>query len=263
MNYLLTFAIETISQIVHWFTPANSSAQQDDSIAKRHYGARSWALDSDKYNRWIDEKKQMLLGPGIPGPCKATELIGLFSTCLDVINKVDSYKDFGFEFRSIIAQFDADKLLFQKWGQNVGIDKDKLKDYHHKDLDNPETALIVEKILSNIQEIFSGTESTLPNLQPMAEAGLRSSLDEAPFPRGRAEHQRFQASTSKRSRIGWTSRGKAKFITQVQQFGALVQRLHTLVPPDLMRRTANVYEGLARDFLGSSNGIFFTMLVSE
>ena len=38
-------------------------------------------------------------------------LAGLFSVCLDVIDKVDSYKDYGVESRSILAQFDADKHL--------------------------------------------------------------------------------------------------------------------------------------------------------
>jgi hypothetical protein len=42
-------------------------------------------------------------------------LAGLFSVCLDVIDKVDSYKDFGVDSRAIIAQFDADRYLFTKW----------------------------------------------------------------------------------------------------------------------------------------------------
>lgn len=69
-------------------------------------------------------------------------LAGLFSTCLGVIERVDSYKDFGAESRSIIAQFEADKYLFAKWAQDVGIDKDNLKNNYH--LDNPETILILQ-----------------------------------------------------------------------------------------------------------------------
>jgi hypothetical protein len=96
-------------------------------------------------------------------------LAGLFSVCLDVIDKVDSYKDFGVESRSIIAQFEADKHLFTKWAQDVGIDKDKIKNNHHSHLDNPKTNLIVRKILSSIQEIFIKTERTVSNLQPAVE----------------------------------------------------------------------------------------------
>jgi hypothetical protein len=98
-------------------------------------------------------------------------LTGLFSVCLDVIDKVDSYKDYGVESRSIIAQFKADKHLFTKWAQDVGIDKNKLKNNYHSYLDNPETNLIVQEILSSIQEIFSKTEGTVSNLQAVVEAG--------------------------------------------------------------------------------------------
>jgi hypothetical protein len=86
-------------------------------------------------------------------------LAGLFSTCLDIIERVDSYKDFGVESRSIIAQFEADKYLLKKWARDIGIYKntDEVKINHN--LDSPETVLIVQNILSSIQEIFSRTES--------------------------------------------------------------------------------------------------------
>jgi hypothetical protein len=78
------------------------------------------------------------------------------------------------ESRSIIAQFEADKHLFTKWAQDVGIDEDKLNNNCHSYLDNPKTNLIVQKILSSIQEIFSKTEGTVSNLQPAVEAGPTS-----------------------------------------------------------------------------------------
>jgi hypothetical protein len=70
-------------------------------------------------------------------------LASLFSVCLDVIDKVGSYKDFGFDSRAIITQFKADKHLFTKWAQDVGISKDKPKENYHKYLDDPEMYLIV------------------------------------------------------------------------------------------------------------------------
>jgi hypothetical protein len=150
-------------------------------------------------------------------------LAGLFSTCLDLIDKVESYKDFGTESRSIFSQFEADKLLFQRWAQKVGITDGGLKEDHHKDLDDPEIALMVEKLLLSIQEIFSVTETSFLNPQ--------SAQDDPLGRRRRPQHYKIQ-SMSKRSRIGWALKGKTKFIAQVQQFGALVQRLASLVPPD-------------------------------
>jgi len=183
-------------------------------------------------------------------------LVGLFSTCLDVIDKVDSYKDFGVESRSIIAQFETDKLLFQKWAQDVGINQAKLKEDHHEDLDDPQTASMVKKILSSIQEIFSKTDITLSNLQPIAETDPKHSQDGVLFSRGRAQYQKLEASTSKRRRIGWALRTKAKFIAQVQQFGALVQRLHSLVPLHGTIKASNTHKGAVRDVLGSLSSIY-------
>lgn len=158
-------------------------------------------------------------------------LAGLFSTCLDVIERVDSYKDFGIESRSIIAQFEADKYLFTKWAQDVGIDKDLEKGNRNYYLDNPETILIVQSILSSIQEIFGKTKSTMSSLLPVVKADPTLFPDGIRFLTEHEKPQTFEGAVSRRSKIGWSLRNKSKFIYQVQQFGALVQRLHSLVPP--------------------------------
>ena len=166
-------------------------------------------------------------------------LAGLFSVCLDVIDKVDSYKDFGVESRSIIAQFEADKYLFTKWAQDVGIYKDKLNNNYHSQLDNPETNMIVQQILSSIQEIFSKIKNTVSELQAVAEAGSTSFPDSILF-----------LSARKKS-----LRSNAEFITQVQQFGSLVQRLYNLVPPDGLTGPGEAHKGTIGNNLSSRNGM--------
>jgi hypothetical protein len=188
-------------------------------------------------------------------------LAGLFSTCLDVIERVDSYKDFGDESRAIITQFEADKLLFKKWAQNVSISQTKLEEGHHKSLNDPETFSIVGKILYSIHEIFTKADTTVSNLQPIGEADLRSQ-DLALLPRGRVQHQSVQASIPKRKRIGWALRGKVKFIAQVQQFGALVQKLQDLTPLDETRKVASMRKGAVHD-LGSLKGIIVLCFVNS
>ncbi|KAH8598504.1 prion-inhibition and propagation-domain-containing protein [Bisporella sp. PMI_857] len=170
-------------------------------------------------------------------------LAGLFSVCLDVIDKVDSYKEFGLESRSIVAQFKADKHLFAKWAQDVGIYRSKLKNNYHTRLDNQETSLIVQEILSSIQEIFNKTESTMSNLQPVVEAGSTSFPDSIRFLNTRQKPQKSEGAISKRSAIGWSLRSKKKFIYQVQQFGGLVQRLYSLVPADGLTGPENAHNG--------------------
>ncbi|PIG89754.1 ankyrin [Aspergillus arachidicola] len=53
-------------------------------------------------------------------------LFGLFNTCLDVANKYDEWKDFGSESRCLTAQFEAQKLRLQKWGEAVGVEDESV-----------------------------------------------------------------------------------------------------------------------------------------
>jgi hypothetical protein len=183
-------------------------------------------------------------------------LAGLFSVCLDVIEKVDSFKDFGVDSRAIIAQFEADKYLFTKWAQDVGISKDKPKKNYHKHLDDPETCLIVQRILLIIQEIFSNTEGTMSNLQAAVETGPTSFPDGIRFLKMRQKSEKPQGAISQRSRIGWSLRSKAKLFSQVQQFGALVQRLHSLVPPDELLGLGNVHKDTIGNDMSSRSGMY-------
>jgi hypothetical protein len=154
-----------------------------------------------------------------------------------------------------MAQFEADKHLFTKWAQAVGIDKntDTLKNHYH--LDNPETVLIIQNILSSVQEIFSQTKSTMSSLQPVVEAGPTSFPESVHFLKERRKFTNPDGAISKRSRIGWSLRRKAKFISQVQQFGALVQRLHSLVPLDMPTGAGNMQKDTVGSDLSSSNGM--------
>jgi hypothetical protein len=165
----------------------------------------------------------------------------------------------------MIAQFEADKLLFHKWGKNVGIDKNALSDKHHRNLDDPQTVSSVEKILSSIQELYLSTDNTRLALQPILKLDqkLKSSADGIFLSGSHVRYQKAQESTSKGKRVAWAFRNKAKFVAQVQQFGALVQRLQSLVPPDDMRGVTNIYNGLINGSLTSLNGMCFSSPLME
>ncbi|KAJ5914570.1 hypothetical protein N7504_003453 [Penicillium tannophilum] len=152
-------------------------------------------------------------------------LAGLFSTCLDVVEKFDSFKEFGIESRSISAQFEAQKLRLQRWGQAVGLQGDTLMEKHSKLLDDPRTFSIVENLLSAIRGVCTYADD--PALAPKPPIEHRQSFRDQLWPRqGRpaAPHE------SKREKIGWALRKKAKKLAQVGQFCSLVDSLHSLVP---------------------------------
>ncbi|KFY82736.1 hypothetical protein V500_10357, partial [Pseudogymnoascus sp. VKM F-4518 (FW-2643)] len=172
------------------------------------------------FHNWL-AMKAAGLAIGIAG------LAGLFSACLDLIDKASFYRDYGPESRSVVAQFEADKLLFRRWAQSVGIEEGKLRDNHHSALDNPATALVVGKILSSIQETFSKTESALLNLQlPTVDPSSKGFID---CTQRLSRNVESKIQTSKRHKIGWALKGKAKSIEQVFQFGTPVQTLNSLI----------------------------------
>ncbi|KAI9792435.1 MAG: hypothetical protein M1816_002319 [Peltula sp. TS41687] len=131
-------------------------------------------------------------------------LAGLFSACMESIERIESYRNFGHDSRHINDRFDADKLLFQRWATEVGISGGKLQAVHHVDLDNAAVLSMVQRILSQYPR----------------------SLQMNYTDRKRSEDQ-----PSKRGKIVWALKGKAKFIAQVELFGNLVDKLYRLVPP--------------------------------
>lgn len=100
------------------------------------------------------------LGIGVAG------LVGLFNTCVDIIERVDSYKDVGGESRgesrSLLARFEADRVRLRQWGQIVGLDKHQPDDHdnyqHYKALEDPAVRIAVRQILQSIKDIEGGRE---------------------------------------------------------------------------------------------------------
>ena len=56
--------------IVDWLTPIDYAPQQSDFVARRQEGTGQWLLDSKEFNEWLDQSKQTLFCPGIPGAGK-------------------------------------------------------------------------------------------------------------------------------------------------------------------------------------------------
>jgi hypothetical protein len=159
-------------------------------------------------------------------------LSSLFNSCLVAIEQVDSYRKFGVESRYITARFDADKILFERWASGVGIVEGKLKEVHHVQLDDVTTAAAVRRILSSIHEIFSLTDSTASKLQFQAiNDNLSSITTKHDISKERfMKLNKSQALAPRRGKVQWALGGKAKFITQVETFGVLVDKLRKLIP---------------------------------
>jgi hypothetical protein len=56
--------------ILDWLTPIDYAPQQSDFISRRQEGTGQWLLDSQEFTVWLDQSKQTLFCPGIPGAGK-------------------------------------------------------------------------------------------------------------------------------------------------------------------------------------------------
>ncbi|RYO99304.1 hypothetical protein DL763_001583 [Monosporascus cannonballus] len=163
-------------------------------------------------------------------------LAGLFSSCLEAIEKVHSYRAFGSDSHILDAQFMAEKLCFEKWGRAVGLDQVKPGDHHHA-LDDPVTATAVREHLAIIQEICRTDDAP-----PRPSAGSVLAQDGL-FPASRPRPYHGAPSGSRRQKLAWALRGKGERIEQVNLLRRLVQQLHNLVPPGGAMATRPVHGG--------------------
>jgi Cdc6-like AAA superfamily ATPase len=56
--------------ILDWLTLIDYATQQNDFISRRQEGTGQWLLDSDEFQRWLNQSGQTLFCSGIPGAGK-------------------------------------------------------------------------------------------------------------------------------------------------------------------------------------------------
>ncbi|KAM0211955.1 hypothetical protein ACHAQI_005109 [Fusarium lateritium] len=154
----------------------------------------------------------------------AVGLVGLFSTCLEAVQRIDSYKTAGRDSRLLCAQIDATMHLFERWGDSVGIGKGKLSDNHHPALDEPKTFSVVKNLLQSFEE-FSTATTTYNATGPKAIQRVPS----IPLPDSASQNL---SKNSRWQRTGWALRGKLKQTNHVEALATLVSELYSVVPPE-------------------------------
>ncbi|KAH8694900.1 hypothetical protein BGW36DRAFT_452665, partial [Talaromyces proteolyticus] len=64
--------------VLDWLIPTTYSSQQHDLLGRRQEGTGKWLVESKEFKNWVDQKKQTLFCPGIPGAGKT------IATCIVV-----------------------------------------------------------------------------------------------------------------------------------------------------------------------------------
>lgn len=153
-------------------------------------------------------------------------LAGLFTSCLEVINKVQLYRTFSTDSQDLNAQLTGHKLRFQRWGQHAGFDQQgQLRVDHHQALNDDNVVQAVEGLLRIITRIFQEEDARANKLlggakqYPGASSVLAGALSAS-------------SGQSKWEKMSWAIRGKTGRSEQVLLFGNVVQQLHDLIPVD-------------------------------
>jgi len=152
-------------------------------------------------------------------------IAGLFSACMDLVERIDAYKDFGIESRSMISRFEADKIRFKRWGSNVGINNGKWKGTHDPQLDDSEFELVIKRILNSTLETLKAADFTRSQLRNNGDSPLAIS--------GELAKTKTKSPPSKSIRGGfdWAFKRRYKFANQIDSFNKLVEALYNVIPP--------------------------------
>lgn len=152
-------------------------------------------------------------------------LVSLFSACIDIIERVDSYQKYGIESRYISAQLHADTVLFKRWADQVGIVDGKIGATHHPSLDNAAVTAAVQRILTSIYEVFNEVHRSSTRLKVGSLEEFQSDRT-SKLPTSKV----VTLQPRKTDKLAWALVGKKKLATQVEAFKNLVEKLYGLVP---------------------------------
>jgi hypothetical protein len=168
-------------------------------------------------------------------------LAGLFSACLEAVNRAQNYRSFASDAKALDLQFAATKVRLENWGRAVGILDLELADdghddtpRHHPALDDAQTQKATLEIFGFVKEICESAGGGKLRL------GVVDPLQVSDLPK---EH-----GGSSRRKLAWAMGGKLRRTEQVELFKELVQTLYNLVPPDDYEAGAPIVDAWSAEF---------------
>lgn len=171
-------------------------------------------------------------------------LAGLFSVTLDAVDRFESWRNFTDESHLVRTLLEGQKLRLRLWGRAVGFDDGHVSATHHEALDDSQIRSIIRTHLSDIEKLCTSADGIF---LPSARTGAEHTKGAQPQPSARPE--------SKRQRLKWALRDKAKCTGQVQMLASFVQALHDLVPLDGLKGPRQGLRNAENDAVGLMDGM--------
>jgi hypothetical protein len=161
-------------------------------------------------------------------------LAGLFTTCIEFLDKVDRAKGFGESYQTKTLQFKAYKHLFQEWGKRAGLvelNAGGTADALGRLNDAGKRSLVYD-ILASIEQLFVDTEKlekkygvTLPHREiPSSTSAASSSLQQA--------RKAMKKANPISRKLVWVVRDEKRFQDLVSLLAGFTDRLYELIPVD-------------------------------
>jgi hypothetical protein len=143
-------------------------------------------------------------------------LAGLFSVCLDSIDRYRAYKSFTSDSEALDVQLGAHRLRLEEWGHAVGIDQDKPSPAYNRRLEDPKTSVLVADLLRIIKETIQSGGGGLPR----RNSGFHAKTQED------TRSPRFR-------KLSYAFGGKSDRLSNIALLGRLLDQLERLVPPNV------------------------------
>lgn len=155
-------------------------------------------------------------------------LAGLFNACLETVARIEASKEFGNDSHALATQFHAIRLLFERWGRAIGLEKGQVSVHHHPSLDDQSVCLVVAEIISMIRNIVSdlGNPEDAAATKPFRLA-RHPAIPSAPL-------------APKRQKLAWALRGKERLAAEVETLHGLVRKLYELIPTGDSNKAAEI-----------------------
>ncbi|KAK4105359.1 hypothetical protein N658DRAFT_503520 [Parathielavia hyrcaniae] len=143
-------------------------------------------------------------------------LVAVIDPLIQLIGAVNAYRSFTPDSDALNAQFEAERLRFERWNLSVGPDRRQLSA-------DDQTSSVVENLLSVIDNILETKERK--HQIGKAKSGP---LNKATFGTVNQHHTQEGDVGSKRRKLTWALGRKRDLTDLVTRFGKVVQQLHDL-----------------------------------
>ena len=158
-------------------------------------------------------------------------VVGVYNTCLQVLEQLSNARSYSHDAQNVVVSLQLRHLIFQQWGESLGIIDGTLRDPHDKRLDDPRKRQLVFYGLAALESLCVDSQKLRDSYglvsSPLPDPGITATAD------ARTHYERISAGLRSRSnwaRIRWAIKDKKKSDELVQTIGALIQGLLELLP---------------------------------